>query len=380
MGEAPRWFQLYWPRSDELAASFVGRAERAGFGAIVVTVDTYLLAWRERDIRNAYLPFLRGDGLANYFTDPVFRQAVGGDPRRTPSRTFEYFVAGVLRPVADLGRPRAAAAGDPAADPHQGRAPPRRCAEGGRPRRRGRDRLQPRRPPARRGDRALDALPRVVDAVGDRTTVLFDSGIRRGSDVLKALALGARAVLLGRPYAYGLAVAGEQGVRDVLAEPDRRPRPGPGPDRLRLVRGARAGEPGRNLGTDRRPLESRRGEGGTLMRSERDKMLAGELYDPLDPELVAARHRARDLCQALNATREADEAERRRILGELFGAGGDSVWMQPPFFCDYGSNILLGERVFFNFNCVVLDVCRVTDRRLTRCSARRCRSTPPRTR
>jgi maltose O-acetyltransferase len=96
------------------------------------------------------------------------------------------------------------------------------------------------------------------------------------------------------------------------------------------------------------------------MASERDKMLAGELYDPLDPVLVRARDRARDLCQDLNATREADREVRRRILKELFGKGGESVWMQPPFFCDYGSNILLGERVYFNFNCVVLDVCRVT--------------------
>src|SRR5947199_5447542 len=93
--------------------------------------------------------------------------------------------------------------------------------------------------------------------------------------------------------------------------------------------------------------------------SEKEKMLAGQLYDPLDAELVRARERARDLCQDLNATREADQAARRRILTELFGAGGESVWMQPPFFCDYGSNIVLGERVFFNFNCVVLDVCRV---------------------
>ena len=96
------------------------------------------------------------------------------------------------------------------------------------------------------------------------------------------------------------------------------------------------------------------------MPSEREKMLAGELYEPLDAELVAARNRARDLCQDLNATREADAEERRRILRELFGAGGDSVWMQPPFFCDYGTSIELGERVYFNFNCVVLDVCRVT--------------------
>ena len=95
------------------------------------------------------------------------------------------------------------------------------------------------------------------------------------------------------------------------------------------------------------------------MSSERDRMLAGQLYDPHDGQLVADRARARDLCQALNATREAEHDERRRLLVELFGVGGDTVWMQPPFFCDYGSNIELGERVFFNFNCVVLDVCKV---------------------
>ena len=95
------------------------------------------------------------------------------------------------------------------------------------------------------------------------------------------------------------------------------------------------------------------------MPTEWEKMLAGELYDPLDAELVRARERARDLCQELNATRERDQEARRRLLTELFGAGGDSVWMQPPFFCDYGTNIRLGQRVYFNFNCVVLDVCRV---------------------
>lgn len=94
------------------------------------------------------------------------------------------------------------------------------------------------------------------------------------------------------------------------------------------------------------------------MRTEREKMMAGEPYDPLDEELVTARTRARDLCHDLNATREADEDERRRILRDLFASGGDTVWMQPPFYCDYGTNIELGERVFFNFNCVVLDVCR----------------------
>ncbi|HTI50968.1 MAG TPA: sugar O-acetyltransferase [Planctomycetaceae bacterium] len=96
------------------------------------------------------------------------------------------------------------------------------------------------------------------------------------------------------------------------------------------------------------------------MPTEKEKMLAGELYDALDPELVQARVRARDLCQDLNASREADQTLRRRILTELFGKGGDTVWMQPPFYCDYGTNIRLGERVYFNFNCVVLDGCLVT--------------------
>ena len=95
------------------------------------------------------------------------------------------------------------------------------------------------------------------------------------------------------------------------------------------------------------------------MKSERQKMLAGEPYDPLDRELVVARERARDLCQALNLTREAQHEERRRIMEQLFAAGGGSARLQPPFFCDYGFNIELGERVFFNFNCVVLDVCPV---------------------
>lgn len=96
------------------------------------------------------------------------------------------------------------------------------------------------------------------------------------------------------------------------------------------------------------------------MRTERQKMLAGELYNPLDLELIHARDRARELCQDLNATRETQHDERRRILCELLGRGGDDVWIQPPFYCDYGSNIKLGAKCYFNFNCVVLDVCEVT--------------------
>ncbi len=217
MGDAPRWFQLYWPRNDELAASFLQRAERSGYSAIVVTLDTALLGWRERDLRNAYLPFLKGDGLANYLSDPAFQKAVGGDVRSNPARAIEYFlqvfsdptrtwkdlerlcqmtqlpvlVKGVLHPD-DARRALDHWAAGVIVSNHGGRQLDGAVA-------------------------ALDALPRVVDAVGDRTTVLFDSGIRRGADVFKAVALGARCVLLGRPYAYGLAVGGEQGVRDVLS-------------------------------------------------------------------------------------------------------------------------------------------------------------------
>jgi len=217
MGEAPRWFQLYWPKDDELAASFVRRAERAGYGAIVVTLDTFLLGWRERDIQNAYLPFLRGEGLANYFSDPVFRDRVGGDPRSNPARALEYFIrvfSDSSRTWNDLDRLRQATRlpllvkgvlhpDDARRAVEHGAAGVIVSNHGG-----------------RQIDgciAALDALPGVAAAAGDRTTVLFDSGIRRGSDVLKAVALGARCVLVGRPYCFGLAVGGEHGVRDVMA-------------------------------------------------------------------------------------------------------------------------------------------------------------------
>jgi maltose O-acetyltransferase len=98
----------------------------------------------------------------------------------------------------------------------------------------------------------------------------------------------------------------------------------------------------------------------TTLRTEREKMLAGELYNALDPELIAARRRARLLTHALNQSRDDEETRRREILVQLFGRGGDEVWLEPPFFCDYGSNIHLGHKVYFNFNCVVLDVCEVT--------------------
>jgi maltose O-acetyltransferase len=95
------------------------------------------------------------------------------------------------------------------------------------------------------------------------------------------------------------------------------------------------------------------------VKTELEKMLAGEMYEPLDPELSRRRERARDLCWALNATKESEQSARRQLLEQLLGKGGDAAWIQPPFFCDYGSNIYLGQKVYFNFNCVVLDVCEV---------------------
>ncbi|MGP0062839.1 MAG: lactate 2-monooxygenase [Isosphaeraceae bacterium] len=216
MGDVPRWFQLYWPRDDELAASFLRRAEAVGYSAIVVTLDTCLLSWRERDIQNAYLPFLRLHGLANYFSDPVFRAAIGGDPNHNLRRAVEHFakvfsdpsrtwddlaqlrevtrlpilLKGILHPDDAIRAVDHGASGVIVSN-HCGRQVDGAVA-------------------------ALEALTGVVGAVGDHTTVLFDSGIRRGADVIKALALGAKCVLLGRPYCFGLAVNGEQGVRDVV--------------------------------------------------------------------------------------------------------------------------------------------------------------------
>jgi maltose O-acetyltransferase len=97
-----------------------------------------------------------------------------------------------------------------------------------------------------------------------------------------------------------------------------------------------------------------------MMPTEREKMLAGELYDALDPELVRLREQARDLCWELNATREGERDRRQQIVRELFGGIAHDVWVQPPFFCDYGTNIHIGKKCFFNFNCVILDVCQVT--------------------
>ena len=215
-GDGLRWFQLYWPRDPELAASFVSRAEAAGYSAIVVTLDLALLAWRPRDIQNAYLPFLLGEGLANYLTDPVFLRDLTASPADDPRPAIEKFGRVFAHPELtwdDLGRlremTRLPVVLKGILDPDDAR----RALDAGAAA------VIVSNHGGRQVDGAiasLDALPTVVAAVGGRAPVLLDSGVRGGADAFKALALGARAVLVGRPYAYALAVGGEAGVRDLL--------------------------------------------------------------------------------------------------------------------------------------------------------------------
>jgi isopentenyl diphosphate isomerase/L-lactate dehydrogenase-like FMN-dependent dehydrogenase len=216
LGESPRWFQLYWPKDPALAASLVGRAERAGYAAVVVTLDTYLYGWRERDLQLAWLPFAHGQGLANYLTDPVFRAALSAPPEEDPAAAARHFLAVVSNPALtwdDLAwlrrQTRLPILLKGLLHPDDARRAVQHGVAGVIVSNHG----------GRQVDGAvasLDALPAVAEAVAGQAAVLFDGGIRRGADVLKALALGARAVLLGRPYCWGLAVGGEQGVREVL--------------------------------------------------------------------------------------------------------------------------------------------------------------------
>jgi lactate 2-monooxygenase len=211
-----RWFQLYWANDPDLVASFVDRAERAGYGAIVVTVDTFIPGWKPRDLQQAWLPFLNGMGVANYFEDPVFRAGLERTPEEdqgaatghflgvqaNPSLSWDDLVA--LREMTSL--PILLKGLQHADDAREAAA-------------RGIDGVVVSNHGGRQVDGAiasLDALPPIAAAVGDELAVLFDSGVRGGADVLKALALGADAVCLGRPYVWGLELEGQAGVETVL--------------------------------------------------------------------------------------------------------------------------------------------------------------------
>ncbi|MEK6278177.1 MAG: alpha-hydroxy-acid oxidizing protein [Actinomycetota bacterium] len=215
-GDGPRWYQLYWPNDDEIAASMVRRAERAGYGAIVVTVDTFIPGWKPRDLQQAWLPFLEGKGNANFFEDPVFRAGLDRPPEEDLGAAIGHYLNVYVNPR--LTWDKLAGLREQTSLPilvkgiqHAGDA--REAVA------RGLDGIVVSNHGGRQVDGALaslDALPAIVEAVGEGVAVLFDSGVRGGADAIKALALGADAVLLGRPYIWGLALDGQSGVETVL--------------------------------------------------------------------------------------------------------------------------------------------------------------------
>jgi lactate 2-monooxygenase len=214
--EAPRWYQLYWPSDRELAESLVNRAEAAGYGAIVLTVDNSIVGWKPRDLQQAYLPFLEGIGIEQYLSDPVFRSRLEKSPEEDLGAAIGHFLGVFSNPALtwdDLEWLRDATslpillkgvlhADDAVLARENGMSGVIVSNHGGRQ--------------IDGAIAAVEALPPVAEAVGDDLAVLFDSGIRSGADAFKALALGADAVLLGRPYLWGLALEGQQGVESVL--------------------------------------------------------------------------------------------------------------------------------------------------------------------
>lgn len=228
MGDGPRWFQLYWSKSNDLVKSLVNRAEACGCEAIVVTLDTTLLGWRIKDLDLMHLPFLKGQGIAQYTSDPVFNHIIdttnfeadglvappGVDERLFNSvKTFTGIYSRPSLTWADLSFLRSVTTLPILLKGILHEDDARLAVE------HGVDGIIVSNHGGRQVDgsiAAITALPRVVEAVGGKIDVLMDSGIRGGADVFKAIALGAKAVCVGRPYAYGLALAGQQGVSEVL--------------------------------------------------------------------------------------------------------------------------------------------------------------------
>lgn len=216
LGDTPKWFQLYWSSEPAIMESFVGRAEDAGFDALVLTVDVPTLGWRERDLDQGYLPQLDGEGLGNYFSDPAFRAGLDAPPEDDPRAAIDHWVDVFGNPALDWDDLEDLVAMTDLPVVVKGLLHPDDAEEAIT---RGADAVAVSNHGGRQLDgeiAALEALPGIVDQAVGRVPVTFDSGIRRGSDVLTALALGADAAMIGRPFACGLAVAGEAGVREVL--------------------------------------------------------------------------------------------------------------------------------------------------------------------
>ena len=218
MGDAPRWFQLYWVSDREVVESLVHRAEASGYSAIVVTLDTLTLGWRPRDLRNGYLPFRQGEGIAQFTSDPVFRSRLSVPPEEDPlvaAGTMLAMFPNLALRWEDLAWLRELTSLPLLVKGVLTAEDARRALDSGI------DGIVVSNHGGRQVDGAvasLDALLEVRSAVGPDAPVLMDGGIRGGADVLKALALGANAVLLGRPYVYGLAVGGQPGVEAVLQQ------------------------------------------------------------------------------------------------------------------------------------------------------------------
>jgi lactate 2-monooxygenase len=215
-GDAPRWFQLYWPNDDALAASLIERAERAGYSAIVVTVDNYVPGWKPRDLQQAYLPFLEGIGIAQYLSDPVFQSGLEKSPDEDIGAAVGHFLGVFSKPDLTWDSLEWLQGQTSLPIVLKGILHPDDAAEA---RERGVAGIVVSNHGGRQIDGAipsLEALPPITEAVGDDLAVLMDSGVRSGADAFKALALGADAVLVGRPYLWGLALDGQNGVETVL--------------------------------------------------------------------------------------------------------------------------------------------------------------------
>jgi lactate 2-monooxygenase len=215
-GEGPRFYQLYWGKSDAVAESFVKRAEAIGCRAIFITLDTVVLGWRPRDLDLGFLPFLRGQGIAQYTSDPAFRALLAQTPEENPQAAAVQFTQIFSDPGLDWKRIARIRSWTKLPVVLKGVMRPDDAA---RAVSEGYDGVMVSNHGGRQVDGglgALDALPGVVAAAKGKIPVFMDSGVRCGADIFKALALGASAVGVGRPYVYGLALAGEQGVQTVM--------------------------------------------------------------------------------------------------------------------------------------------------------------------